>query len=123
MNKKFIEFVEKHTYWKWATELKYFVLKFENKIFTENLDIVKAKPEDLLGWQIRFAEEHGYRIEVRSLHYGTLNYMVDLIEINNKKNRVEQISEMDEFFKTYQEAFDVAWKKFLELIGVTNEWI
>ena len=121
MNKKWIEFVEKHTNWIWLEQFNGFYFVIENIGQAEHGWWIKAKPEDLLGHQIEFADKCGYNIEVIKL-YRSFTY-----EADNKKNYTVEykyaVREQNSSFiccegieKNHFEAFDTAWNKFLELI-------
>lgn len=98
--KQWIEYVEENTPWRWNIILKRF--RFQ---FSEGCGI-DAQPEDLMGWQIRYAEECGYFIEIT--HAEGYDFRSWLI------TQPDQHSEHLGRFKTYQEAFTAAWDKFVE---------
>ena len=103
--KKWIEFVEKHTGWVYMQGV-YQDGEMENNFVMGGETVL---PEDLLGWQIRFAEECGYLIHVIRL-FDDKGYTYDGELIRN-----DQLIENIKFNKTYQDAFNSAWERFMEL--------
>jgi len=98
--KQWIEWLEKHTNWQWV----------ENRFEWHCINCRReAQPEDLVGWKIRYAEECGYII---TIDWRNPEYSYDIESKNEDMLIYFKIG-----FKTYQEAFDSAWDKFMELKG------
>ena len=107
MNKKWIKWLEKHTIWRWNGKRFIYWHKSVDKLGFVGKDV--AQPADLLGWQIAFAEECGYIINIEGISKG--NYAWDLFGMNT----YIITKKIYKWYPTYQEAFDAAWDKFLKL--------
>ena len=93
--KKWINWMnQQNNEWLWKPSLQKFVIYQE-----QNFDIINtpvremAKPEDLIGWQLRFARECVYERQLMTDIYNTLQ--------DNHNN-------------TPTEAFYKAWKRFMK---------
>ena len=106
MNKKWIEFVEKHTDMRCDKVTGLIMLNRNGKI-------ARPQPEDLIGWQLRFAEECGYYIHV--IGYDFIDKEAPFCSHVFKSGVKYESGIEHEWFKTYLEAFNSAWEKFLEM--------
>ena len=110
MNKQWIEWLEEHTQWDYDEKHEYFY----EWIGAGFEDVIReVPPESLQGWQIRFAEECGYSIEIFHGKLNNDNVAWNYFIISTKGYDCHE----KHGFKTYLEAFNSAWEKFLELQG------
>ena len=110
MNKKWIAFVEKHTFWFWSKKNQRFGRKIM-VMFQNDFTYREAQPEDLQGWQIRFASECGYYFKQDiDLYSGKITYILTYLD----KTGTAAFTYVGYSYKN-QEAFNSAWEKFLEL--------